>query len=57
MGVELERFLMENQVRTISGLEAGLEPDDYRDVIHPESSGLLKIEKAILPEVKAILNE
>jgi len=57
MGVELERFLMENQVPTISGLEAGLEPDDYRDVIHPEPSGLLKIEKAILPEVKAILNE
>ncbi len=54
MGVELERFLMENQVRTISGLNAGLEPIDYRDEIHPEPSGLLKIEKAILPELKII---
>jgi len=57
MGVELERFLDKNRIPTISGLNAGLEPIDYRDEIHPEPSGLLKIEKAILPELKIILKK
>lgn len=57
MGLHLEAFLKQNNVTVISGLDSGLVLDDYRDEIHPKPSGLAKIEKAILPELKKILND
>ena len=55
MGQELESFLKEHGVHVISGLNATLELSDYRDEIHPNAKGLLKIEQAIEPEVLKIL--
>lgn len=57
MGVELEDFLSQNHIKSISGLEAGFNLDDFRDDIHPNPSGLLKIEKAILPQLEIVLKE
>ncbi len=56
MGMQLEDFLEQNDIAVISGLDSGFELDDYRDDIHPKPSGLAKIEKAILPEMRKILN-
>lgn len=55
MGQELELFLKENGVHVISGFNAHLELSDYRDEIHPNAEGLLKIELAIKPEILKIL--
>ena len=55
MGQELESFLQENGVQVISGLNAHLELSDYRDEIHPNAEGQLKIEQAIKPEILKIL--
>lgn len=55
MGQKLESFLQENGVHVILGINAHLELSDYRDGIHPNTEGLLKIEQAIEPEVLKIL--
>ncbi len=49
MGVDLELFLELQGVPVISGLESGLNTSDYRDKIHPETSGQAKIAEAIYP--------
>jgi|SRR5690554_461146 len=57
MGQELESFLKDSGVHVISGLNSKLELTDYRDDIHPNAKGLLKIEQAIKPEILKILEK
>jgi len=57
MGQELDQFLKDKNVTVVSGLNSGLVDNDYRDGIHPEPSGLKKIEKTIEPVVLKQLKE
>lgn len=57
MGLQLQAFLNQNEIPVISGLEAGFEPDDYHDGIHPKPASLAKIERAILPEIHKLLGK
>lgn len=54
-GKELEAFLNQRNVLTISGLNSGFVAADYRDEIHPNAEGQAKIERAIEPEILKIL--
>ena len=59
---EAQEENIESTTDTIgSRVESGLsgikdEFDDYRDEIHPTPSGLKKIEKAMAPEIRNLLN-
>jgi hypothetical protein len=56
-GKELEAFLIENNVLSISGLASGFEESDYRDEVHPNAKGQAKIAKAIYPILRKTVDD
>jgi hypothetical protein len=51
-GKKLQNFLSEKNIPTISGLNASLTSEDYRDEIHPNKSGQRKMANALIPILK-----
>jgi hypothetical protein len=56
-GEDLEAYLNANNVQIISGLTAGFEESDYRDEVHPNSSGQSKIAEVIYPVLRKIVDD
>lgn len=56
-GEKLEAYLNANQVQVVSGLSAGFQVSDYRDEVHPNASGQLKIAEAIYPVLTKIVDD
>ncbi len=55
-GAKLEAFLAGKNIAKLSGLESGMEKDDFRDEIHLTASGQRKLADALEPALNEILN-
>lgn len=54
-GKQLEAFLTDHGVKVISGLNAGFNATDFRDMIHPNPSGQVKIADALEPALAKLI--
>lgn len=56
-GKALENFLSEQGAQVVSGLDANFTADDFRDALHPNTSGQQKIADALEPVLNELLQD